>query len=161
MDNLDKPEEKSLGMADLAIQGQRSSNSPKETAVNDFKISPEKYKGPIIRVAICCMEKKLSSRPMREILNFLSRNKDIEILRFKDEILFNKPIDQWIRCDVLIAFYSTGFPLQKAIKYVELYKPVMVNDLRVQHELWDRVKVLEKLRRISVSIAKSYVVYRG
>ena len=103
----------------------------------------------------------MRSRPMREILNFLSKNSDIDILRFKDEILFDQPIDQWIRCDVLIAFYSTGFPLQKAIRYVELYKPVMVNDLQVQHELWDRVRVLEKLRRINVPIAKSYVVYRG
>jgi len=27
--------------------------------------------------------------------------------------------------------------------------------------LWDRVKVLEKLRKINVPVAKSYVVYRG
>ena len=57
------------------------------------------------------MEKKLGSRPMREILNFVSRNTEIEILRFNDEMLLEKPIDDWIRCDVLIAFYSTGFPL--------------------------------------------------
>lgn len=57
------------------------------------------------------MEKKLGSRPMREILNFVSRNTEIEILRFNDEMLLEKPIDEWIRCDVLIAFYSTGFPL--------------------------------------------------
>ena len=37
----------------------------------------------------------------------------------------------------------------------------MVNSLDVQHELWDRVKVLEKLRKIEVPVAKSYVVYRG
>ena len=37
----------------------------------------------------------------------------------------------------------------------------MINDLQVQHELWDRVKVLEKLRKINVPVAKSYVVYRG
>ena len=116
---------------------------------------------PKIRVAVCCMEKKLGSRPMREIINFLSRNQAIEICRFNNEMLLGKPIEEWIRCDVLIAFYSTGFPLQKAISYVEKYNPVMINDLCVQHELWDRVKVLEKLRKIGVPVAKSYVVYRG
>ena len=40
-------------------------------------------------------------------------------------------------------------------------KPVMINSLDVQHELWDRVKVLDKLRKIGVPVAKSYVVYRG
>mmetsp|Transcript_7772 Transcript_7772/g.10981 ORF Transcript_7772/g.10981 Transcript_7772/m.10981 type:complete len:154 (+) Transcript_7772:502-963(+) len=98
---------------------------------------------------------------MREILKFLARNQEIEILRFNDEMLKKKPIEEWIRCDVLIAFYSTGFPLAKAIEYVKRYKPVMINDLQVQHELWDRVKVLDKLRKIEVPVAKSYVVYRG
>ena len=37
----------------------------------------------------------------------------------------------------------------------------MINSLEVQHELWDRVKVLDKLRKIEVPVAKSYVVYRG
>jgi inositol hexakisphosphate/diphosphoinositol-pentakisphosphate kinase len=92
-----------------------------------------------IRVGICCMQKKMQSRPMREILNFLARNEEIEICRFTDEMMFDSPIDEWLRCDVLIAFYSTSFPLQKAIEYVRKYKPVMINDLEVQHVLWDRV----------------------
>ena len=37
----------------------------------------------------------------------------------------------------------------------------MINSLDVQHELWDRIKVLDKLRKIEVPVAKSYVVYRG
>ena len=76
-------------------------------------------------------------------------------------MMFDSPIEEWVRCDVLIAFYSTKFPLQKAIEYVRKYKPIMINDLEVQHVLWDRVKVLEKLRKINVPVAKSYVVYRG
>ena len=63
-----------------------------------------------IRLGICCVEKKLSSRPMREILNFLSKNPEIEICRFTDEMLALS-ITEWLRCDVLIGFYSTGFPL--------------------------------------------------
>ena len=37
----------------------------------------------------------------------------------------------------------------------------MINDLTVQHELWDRTKILEKLRKVGVPCAKSFVVYRG
>ena len=44
---------------------------------------------------------------------------------------------------------------------MQRYKPLMINSLDVQHELWDRVKVLDKLRKIEVPVAKSYVVYRG
>lgn len=98
---------------------------------------------------------------MREILKFLDKNEEIEICRFNDEMLHEKPIEEWIRCDVLIAFYSTGFPLQKAITYVQKYKPVQINALEVQHELWDRVKVLDKLKKIEVPVAKRLVVYRG
>ena len=53
------------------------------------------------------------------------------------------------------------YQLVKAIEYVQRYKPLMINSLDVQHELWDRIKVLEKLRKIEVPVAKSYVVYRG
>ena len=64
------------------------------------------------------MQKKLLSRPMKAILASLDENPEIEIYRFNDNMLLNAPIEEWLRCDVLIAFYSTGFPLQKAIDYV-------------------------------------------
>jgi hypothetical protein len=46
-------------------------------------------------------------------------------------MLLNKPIEEWHRCDVLIGFYSFGFPLAKAISYVDKYKPAMINDLHM------------------------------
>ena len=76
-------------------------------------------------------------------------------------MLLNKPIEEWYRCDVLIGFYSFGFPLKKARAYVEKYKPAMINNLHVQHELWDRTKIVEKLRRRGIPVAKSFVVLRG
>ena len=76
-------------------------------------------------------------------------------------MLFNEPIENWHKCDVLIGFYSNSFPLAKAISYVEKYNPKMINDLTVQHELWDRTKILEKLRKVGVPVAKSITVYRG
>ena len=98
---------------------------------------------------------------MSRILDYLSRNQEIEILRFNDKMLLHMPIEEWLRCDVLIGFYSTGFPLQKAIEYVKKYEPKMINDLSVQHILWDRTKVLDTLRKIEVPVAKSFAVYRG
>ena len=62
---------------------------------------------------------------------------------------------------MLIGFYSFGFPLAKAIAYVDKYKPAMINDLHVQHELWDRPKIMEKLRKLRIPVAKSFVVLRG
>ena len=37
----------------------------------------------------------------------------------------------------------------------------MINDLTVQHDLWDRAKIIDKLKKIGVPVAKSYTVYRG
>lgn len=76
-------------------------------------------------------------------------------------MLLNKPIEEWHRCNVLIGFYSFGFPLKKAIAYVDKYKPAMINDLHMQHELWDRTKIIEKLRKLKIPVAKSFVVLRG
>ena len=114
-----------------------------------------------IRLGICCREKKLGSRPMRKILEWLSHYSEFEICKMNDEMLLNKPIEQWLRCDVLISFYSDGFPLQKAINYVEKYKPKMINDLFMQAVLWDRPSVLERLKKRGIAVAKSFVVLRG
>jgi inositol hexakisphosphate/diphosphoinositol-pentakisphosphate kinase len=114
-----------------------------------------------IRLAICCREKKMNSRPMLKILEWISQSDDIQILRMNDEMIMNKPIEEWIRCDVMISFYSNGFPLQKAIDYAEKYKPKMINDLFMQTVLWDRPSILERLKKRKIPIPKSFVVLRG
>ena len=73
----------------------------------------------------------MKSRPMQKILGWLSSHTEFEILRMNDDMILNRPIEEWLRCDVLIGFYSYGFPLQKAIEYVNKYNPKLINDLEM------------------------------
>jgi inositol hexakisphosphate/diphosphoinositol-pentakisphosphate kinase len=95
-----------------------------------------------IRVGICAMDKKARSKPMREIVNrFPSDLFDIVI--FGDDCILNKNVEDWPIVECLIAFYSSNYPLEKAIQYVELRKPFLVNDLKLQSCLKDRRRVYE------------------
>jgi inositol hexakisphosphate/diphosphoinositol-pentakisphosphate kinase len=47
-------------------------------------------------------------------------------------------VEEWPVVDALVAFFSHGFPLQKAIQYKNLHKPFLINDLEAQYALKDR-----------------------
>ena len=61
-----------------------------------------------------------------------------EIVLFTDQLILHEPIEQWPQCDALIAFYSNGFPLEKAIAYQKRRGIFCVNDLVMQYVLQDR-----------------------
>ena len=75
---------------------------------------------------------------MQEILSRVSRFDFVQIVIFPDNVIKNEPVEKWPPCDALISFYSTGFPLSKALTYAELHKPFVLNDLEMQFTLKDR-----------------------
>lgn len=104
-----------------------------------------------IRLGICAMDKKAKSKPMKEILSRLP-DELFEIIIFGDDCILNQPIENWPEVEVLIAFYSTKFPSQKALEYVKLRKPFMVNDLEMDAVLKDRRKVYSILQREGIDV---------
>ena len=61
-----------------------------------------------------------------------------QLMVFEEEMIVNLPVEEWPVVDALISFFSTGFPLHKAIQYKNLHKPFVVNDLEAQYSLKDR-----------------------
>lgn len=106
------------------------------------------------------MRKKSASKPMREILKRLRVHKAIDIVIFTDKQIVEESVDQWPICDALIAFYSSGFPLEKAIKYAELRKPFLVNDLPSQYLTRDRREVYRVLSESNIETPRYTIMNR-
>ena len=84
-----------------------------------------------IRLGICAMDKKARSKPMAEILSRLDET-DFQVVFFGDDVILHQPVEEWPICDVVVAFFSKGYPLPKAKEYVALRKPFILNDLEMQ-----------------------------
>ena len=97
------------------------------------------------------MDKKTQSKPMREILKRLS-TEQFEIVIFGDDCVLNKPVESWPVVEALITFYSNHFPTQKALDYVKLRNPYMINDLEMGEILKDRRKVYELLESQGIDV---------
>jgi inositol hexakisphosphate/diphosphoinositol-pentakisphosphate kinase len=83
-------------------------------------------------------EEQVDGKPMKELIKLMSE-KGVEFVRFGDDMLLNMPVESWPVCDCLIAFYSDGFPLDKAMQYNAMYPDMFcINDLDVQNHLFDR-----------------------
>ncbi|XP_057770608.1 inositol hexakisphosphate and diphosphoinositol-pentakisphosphate kinase VIP2-like isoform X2 [Salvia miltiorrhiza] len=113
-----------------------------------------------ITVGVCVMEKKASSAPMLEILERLEAFGEFEIVYFGDKVILEEPIERWPICECLIAFHSTGYPLQRAEAYAALRKPFLVNELGQQRLLHDRRKVYEQLEMFGIPVPRYALVNR-
>ena len=149
-----------------------SNNNPKKAAqhrstksVNIFSardaahIAHRISTGDRIRVGICAMDKKARSKPMGEILSRLDETL-FECVFFGDDLIKNSPIGDWPIVDVLIAFYSSGYPLSKAEEYVKLRRPFVLNDLEMQWTLKDRRKVYDLLESSGIDVPRHVYMSR-
>lgn len=116
--------------------------------------------GRKIKLGVCVMEKKASSAPMKQILERLEAFGEFEITLFGDRVILEDPIESWPLCDCLIAFYSTGYPLEKVEAYAALRKPFLINELEPQHLLHDRRKVYEHLEMFGIPVPRYALVNR-
>ena len=106
----------------------------------------------LIKLGICAMPRKINNPHMKNILENIQHLGEFDIIIFTEEIIFKKEIDQWPLVDALIIFYSDGFPYNKALKYINLRKPFLVNDFEMQKVFWDRVKVLKLLEEANIPV---------
>ncbi|KAJ4882791.1 Phosphoglycerate mutase-like family protein [Raphanus sativus] len=113
-----------------------------------------------ITIGVCVMEKKVFSAPMGQIMDRLQAFGEFEIIHFGDKVILEDPVESWPICDCLIAFHSSGYPLDKVQAYSSLRKPFLVNELDPQYLLHDRRKVYEHLEMYGIPVPRYACVNR-
>lgn len=111
-----------------------------------------------ITLGICAMDKKAQSSPMKEILKHINPE-EIKIIFFKEEMFLKSKPSTWPVVDVLISFYSEGFPISKVQKYSLLRKPMLINDINKQELLWDRSLIYKELKKAGIPTPNHFFVY--
>jgi Diphosphoinositol pentakisphosphate kinase 2 N-terminal domain len=88
------------------------------------------------------MRCKARSAPMQTILAAMAeRAPRARVVLLDEETLLARPVECWPVVDVLVAFHSRGYPLDKVAAYAARVRPVLVNDLHMQRVMLDRREV--------------------
>ncbi|WVO13422.1 hypothetical protein L204_101037 [Cryptococcus depauperatus] len=138
----------------LSTSTERRTPSP-SVLMNLNSQVPTAPKSPKVVLGVCAMDVKARSKAMREILTRLVdiEKGGLEVKIFGDVVILEEDISHWPPVDVLISFFSTDFPLPKAIQYTQLSgrpPPISINSVSMQSLLWDRRLVLAILDHIGV-----------
>jgi len=114
-----------------------------------------------IIVGICCMDAKGKSKPMQQIVGRLRCFPELVIEFFGEKVILGEPPERWPEVDCFITFFSTGFPLEKSSRYMQLHPTTFcVNDPCYQNVLLDRRLVYAMLKKSHVPMVKHVVVNR-
>ena len=146
--NFKKSSSKSSSLAD-DISDIIEEDITEEGSEEGFDSDSEDEELPIT-VGICAMAKKVNSKPMEEILTRLQNIDHFKVIVFDQDVITNKPAEDWPKCDCLVSFYSKDFPLSKAEDYVRINKPFLINDLSKQWDIMDRTKVYQILKEAGI-----------
>ncbi|ORY35466.1 putative actin cytoskeleton organization and biogenesis-related protein [Naematelia encephala] len=147
----------------------RSPNATKFYSTDKRSTSPAPMssgaKGPTVVLGVCAMDVKARSKAMREILTRLNsiEGGGVDVKIFGDVVILEEDITHWPPVDVLISFFSTDFPLPKALAYTQLPNrtpPISINSLAMQSLLWDRRLVLAILDHVGVPTPKRAEISR-
>ena len=141
-------------------QRQPSGSNAASNTASPSNSDRAKAPATIGRLGVCALDVKARSKPSRNILTRLQSKGDFEVVIFGDKVIQDEDVENWPVCDFLMSFFSDGFPLDKAIAYVKLRKPFVVNDLPMQKVLWDRRICLRILDSMGVPTPERIEVNR-
>lgn len=114
-------------------------------------------------VAVAGIRRKLNSKAMQTVLSEMRHmhEDDFEIIQLDEDMMNNRPVNQWPTAHVLLTLYSPTFPLQKVLRYISLRSPLLINNLHMQPAMMDRRLIRRVLKRAGVPIPPAIYLDRS